>query len=136
MEYKNKVVWDKEKEGMAEWREKAKLRIGAPPEFQGSEKVVSPEELFIAAVNACIMTTFLYFSEKLEVGLVSYESNGFGKVEKNEKGYKFTNVIIKPIIAAKNIEKAMKALRLAEKYCLVSRSISANIEIKPEVRGE
>ncbi|MEW6069434.1 MAG: OsmC family protein [Candidatus Thermoplasmatota archaeon] len=135
MEYKNKVIWDKEKEGIMEWEGKARLRIGTPPEFQGSENVVSPEELFVASINGCIMTTFLYFSEKLDIGLVSYESDGFGKVEKNEKGYKFTNIVIKPTIIAKDVEKAMKALKLTEKYCLVSRSVSANIEIKPKIKS-
>ena len=134
MEYKNRVVWDKKKEGITEWVEKARLRTGTPPEFQGSENVVSPEELFVASINGCIMTTFLYFNDKLDAGLISYESDACGKVEKNEKGYKFTNIIIKPVIVAKNTEKAMKALLLAEKYCLVSRSINANIEIKPEIK--
>ena len=135
MEYKNKVVWDKKKEGITEWVGKARLRTGTPPEFQGSENVVSPEELFVASVNTCIMTTLLYFSEKVDIGLISYESEISGKVEKDEKGYKFTNIIIKPVIVVKNTEKAMKALKLTEKYCLVSRSVNVNIEIKPEIKS-
>ena len=135
MEYKNKVVWDKKKEGITEWVGKARLRTGAPPEFQGSKDVVSPEEFFVASINICIMTTFLYFSKKLDIGLVSYKSESSGKVEKDEKGYRFTNIIIKPIIVAKNTEKAMKALKLAEKYCLISRSVNVNIEVKPEIKG-
>jgi len=45
------------------------LDVATPPQFpKGIERVWSPEHLFTAAVNSCLMTTFLSIAEnsKLE----------------------------------------------------------------------
>ena len=41
-----------------------KIEVATPPEFpKGMEGIWSPEHYFIAAVNSCLMTTFLSIAE-------------------------------------------------------------------------
>ena len=47
-----------------------KLEVGPAPEFDGSPETLNPEEMFVAAVNNCLMTTFFYFAEKLNVEIL------------------------------------------------------------------
>jgi organic hydroperoxide reductase OsmC/OhrA len=51
--------WSGEKRGVLSLAGKPDLEVASPPEFRGHPGVWSPQDLLVAAVNACAMTTFL-----------------------------------------------------------------------------
>lgn len=57
--YQVGVRWDGEKHGVLSIAGKPDLKVASPPEFRGHPGIWSPEDLLVAAVNACTMTTFL-----------------------------------------------------------------------------
>jgi len=102
------------------------MEIGAAAEFGGSGQGLNPEEMFVAAINSCLMNTFFYFTQKFEVETLSYNSQASGQLEKQSDGFRFTNVEVKAKVQLseeKFTEKIQEAGRLAEKYCLVSKSV-------------
>jgi organic hydroperoxide reductase OsmC/OhrA len=112
------------------------LEIGSASEFGGSPETLNPEEMFVAAINGCIMTTFFYFAEKLSVKCSSYFSEAEGQLEKQSDGFRFTNVKVRARVQLPNTETAEKtreAGQLAEKYCLVSRSVSCRVDYQLQV---
>ncbi len=72
--YENSIKWQKEKIGLLSSSGKPYIEVATPPEFKGHVGIWSPEDLFVASVNSCIMTTFLYYAQKENLEILSYES--------------------------------------------------------------
>jgi len=107
------------------------LEVGPAPEFEGSPEALNPEEMFVASINSCLMTTFFYFVRKLNIEIVSYYSDAEGRIEKQKDGFRFTNVEVRAKVKIRQqdlINKTRELGDLAEKYCLVSRSAACPIQ--------
>ena len=134
--YKNGLKWLKEKRALLFSSGKPDIEVATPPEFGGHRGKWSPEDLFVASVNICILTTFLYYAEKEKLKLLSYESSAEGILEKKERGLIFSTVKIFPkiIVSSKEeIEKTQGLIELSEKRCLISNSIRSKVLIKPKI---
>ena len=115
------------------------LEIGPAPEFNGHPETLNPEEMFVAAINSCIMTTFFYFVQRSNVEILSYHSKAEGRLEKQADGFRFTNVEVRAEVTLKQQEMAEKVRELgdlAEKYCLVSRSVACDVHYELEVTAK
>ncbi|NIR53172.1 OsmC family peroxiredoxin [candidate division KSB1 bacterium] len=135
--YHTRLKWLGNRAGMLQSEGKPEFRVASPPEFKGEEGVWTPEDLFVASVEVCTMTTFLAFSQKLKLPIVSYSSRAEGVLEFVDGGYQFTKIILRPTIVVENegaIEQTRKTLHDAHKRCLVSNSIKAEVMMEPVVR--
>ena len=116
------------------------IAVGPPESYGGSPETLNPEEMFVAAINNCIMTTFFYFVRKSDVEILSYYSDAEGKVEKQTDGFRFTYVEIRAKVTLSQqsfADKVRELGNLAERYCLVSRSVACPIDyqLQVEVKG-
>ena len=135
--YKTTVTWDREKRGFLNSPGKQTIEIGTPLEFNGHKGVWSPEDLFVASVNACIKTTFLYYAQKENLDFLSYESEAEGILERRENKFMFSSVTVMPkivIASASQAPRAGELFDLAEKNCLISHSIVAKVTVTPDIR--
>jgi len=106
------------------------LAIGPAPEFGGRPESLNPEELFVAAINSCLMMTFFYFLRKSNIELQSYEADAEGQVQKGPDGLRFVDVQVHATATVSEPNLAQKISEMAgltEKYCLVSRSVSCPV---------
>lgn len=113
--------------------------FGPPPEFGGSEGVLSPEEMFVISVNSCLMMSLRYFARKLKVSVLSCKSDATGNLEKDAGGYRFTGIEVKAEIAVSgkpDMETVRKLEELSEKYCPVSRSLNCPVQYKLLVKTQ
>ena len=134
--YATKVKWLKERVGRVVSSGKPVLEISTPPEFGGKEGIWAPEELFIASVNSCVMTTFLYFANKEKLKFVSFESEAEGILERSKRGFWFSQITLYPKIEVANeqmIEKAKALLETAKTHCLISNSIETKVIANPKL---
>lgn len=113
------------------------ITVATPPEFPGGvENIWSPEHLFTAAVNSCLMTTFLAIAEHSKLSFVSFTSSAEGKLEMVDGKYKMSQVVLRPILQIEDKtqeERALRILHKAEANCLISNSISSIIIFEPKV---
>ncbi len=110
--------------------------ISPPPVYGGDPNALNPEEMFVASINSCIMLVFYHFVKKYKVDVLSYYSEANGKVEKTKNGLRFTSVEVKAKVSLRDnnqAEKIEEIAQLAEKYCLVSGSVSCPVEYEAEV---
>ena len=110
--------------------------IGPPECYGGSADALNPEELFVASINSCIMLVFYHFTDKYKVGITSYSTEASGTVEKTKNGLRFTAVDVRAKVTLDDpgqAEKIEEIAQLAEKYCLVSGSVSCPVEYGVEV---
>jgi len=112
------------------------MEIGPATEFGGSGQTLNPEEMFVAAINGCLMNTFFYFTQKFNIEFLSCYSQAQGQLEKQSDGFRFTSVKVKAKVQLpdnKAAEKVHEAGQLAERYCLVSRSVACHVDYQLEV---
>jgi organic hydroperoxide reductase OsmC/OhrA len=110
--------------------------IGPPPEFGGRLEALNPEELLVAAINGCLMTTFFHFLGKSHIEIQSYEADAEGHVERDADGFRFVGVQVQATAAVKEprlAEKICELAGLAETHCLVSRSVSCPVQYHLQV---
>jgi len=134
--YKTYIKWAEEKRGILSSSGKPDIEVATPPEFRGHSGVWTPEELFVASVNTCIMTTFLYYAEKERLKFLSYESSAEGILEKVEREFIFSEIVVTPkiLVSSKNeVERVKDLINLSEKNCLISNSLKSKVSVKPEI---
>ncbi|HEY8782102.1 MAG TPA: OsmC family protein [Mucilaginibacter sp.] len=113
------------------------ISVATPPQFpKGIEKIWSPEHLFTAAVNSCLMTTFLAVAEYSKLEFEHFTSKALGKLEIVEGKYMMSEITLMPVLTLAReelIEKALRILQKSEAACLISNSIKSKIIFKPEI---
>lgn len=113
------------------------LEVATPPEFAGGiPGIWSPEHLLVAAVNSCLMTTFLAIAENFKLPFESFKSHANGKLEKVEGKFMISEIELAPELIITNEaekEKAERVLQKSEAACLISNSVKAAIIFKPTV---
>ena len=115
---------------------KPELRVASPPEFKGEDGVWTPEDLFVASIEVCLMLTFIGIADKRDLRFARYESTAEGVLEWVDGAYRFTRVIVRPRITVEeesDIVNAHIVLERAHATCLVARSVSAAVIVEPEV---
>jgi peroxiredoxin-like protein len=135
-EYLVRIDWTHDKVGNLKIEGKPSVQIATPPEFDGPKGIISPEDLFVAAAASCFMTTFVTFVKKIHIDFKSFSCEGHGTLERVEKGFQFTKVLLKTAVAVDSeelISRAERALELAGKYCLVSNSMKCPTEHENKV---
>jgi organic hydroperoxide reductase OsmC/OhrA len=134
--YQVRVDWTHDRVGNLIIEGKPSVQIATPPEFEGPEGIISPEDLFVAAATSCLMTTFVTFVKKMHIDFKSFSCEGHGTLERVEKGFQFTKILLKTSVIVDSeelISKAERALELAGKYCLVSNSMRCATEHENKV---
>ncbi|MBS3763810.1 MAG: OsmC family protein [Planctomycetes bacterium] len=135
--YKNTVEWKEGRKGVLSSEGKPDLEVATPADFRGPEGVWSPEDFLVAAVNSCIMTTFLYYQIKAEIKFLSYRSTGQGKVVYGMDGLTFTEITIEAevtVASQEDVESVRENLELAEKNCLISNALEFEVAMVPKIK--
>ncbi|MFM2206152.1 MAG: hypothetical protein RL213_127 [Bacteroidota bacterium] len=113
------------------------ITVATPPQFpKGMPDIWSPEHLFTAAVNSCLMTTFLSIAENSGLEFISFRSKGTGKLETVDGKYIMSEVILEPVVEIaheKDVERTLRILKKSEAACLISNSVKSKITFLPTV---
>jgi peroxiredoxin-like protein len=136
--YNVSLTWKADRHGLLSSPElNQTINVATPPPFpKGVEGIWSPEHLFTAAVNSCIMTTFLAIAENSKLEFESFTCNATGKLEQVEGKYLMTEVTVYPVVSIYREEdyaKAERVLQKSEAACLISNSIKAKVVMEPIV---
>ena len=111
------------------------IEVATPPDFpNGIAGIWSPEHLFVASVNACLMATFLAIADNSKVEFISFQSDAIGKVEKIDGKYAVTEITIEPklVIPTNGDEGRIRHIfQMSEKACAISNSIKSKISLAP-----
>ena len=135
--YTTKIKWEKDRIGSLSAPGLPAIEGATPPEFPGGvEGYWSPEHLFIASANICLMTTFLAIAANSKFEFLEYTSDAEGKLEKVEGKLMMSEITLKPVLKVKSEEQIEKGIRLIEKAehnCLISNSMKSKIILIPQV---
>lgn len=115
------------------------LPIGGSTDLGGCGKGANPEQLLLSAVGACFVSTWAIFLKKLGIpyaepslslrcSLAADPAGGF-KVEKVE----ISCAVPQPLLETRRAE-IEKTLKLAEKYCIISKVARAAMPVEVSIR--
>ena len=113
------------------------IEFSAPPEFHGEENKWSPEGFLLASVAACFISTFSAIAEYSHFTVNGMSVAIEGTVASTNGKLQFTHIHIKPTVEIEDeadFERTSKLLEKAKQSCLISRSLSANVTLLPEVK--
>ena len=138
-EYRVDLTWKADRKGEVSSPELSDIiETATPPDFpKGIPNIWSPEHFLVAAVESCLMTTFLAIAENSKLDFISFKSQATGKLDKVDGKFQMTEIILKPVLEISNENNAERAKRIldkSEKACLISNSIKSKIILEPEIK--
>ena len=135
--YRTSIRWESQRRGLQSSPGLPDLGVATPPQFPGGHPGIwSPEHLFVAAAEACLMTTFLAIAENSRLEFVQYSSEAEGTLEKTDQGFMITEIVIRPKVTLKELALAERARRIVEKAeqnCLISKSMKTRVILEPQI---
>ncbi|MGN8200301.1 OsmC family protein [Salinisphaera sp. RV14] len=112
------------------------LAATAPPEFDGPAGYWSPETLLMAAVAGCFVLTFRGVARASRLDWARIECDVHGVLERHEGRNHFSRLTVKPHLVVRDAADehlARQCLDKAETACLVTNSLTADIQLKPRI---
>lgn len=137
--YEVDVTWEEGRKGsMSSPVLNNNIEVATPPEFtKGIAGIWSPEHLLVAAVNSCLMTTFLAIAENSKLDFKDFQCKANGKLEKIDGKYMISEISLTPQLTIADEggkEKAERLLHKAEAACLISNSVKSKVSMSPEIK--
>ncbi len=134
--YEVNLQWNSERKGTVSSPVlPTQIEVATPPDFpKGMKDIWTPEHLFVASVNACLMATFLAIAENSRFSFISFECNAVGIVGKIDGKLAVTEITLKPkvvIPTSQHEEQLNRILEMSEKACAISNSINTKINLEP-----
>lgn len=136
--YEVNLLWNHDRKGtMSSPVLSTKIEVATPPDFpRGMPNIWSPEHLFVAAVNSCLMTTFLAIAENSNLDFIQFKCNATGTVDMLDGKYRVTEIILKPVVtipASMSKERTARIVEKSKLNCLISNSITTKVEMEVEI---
>ena len=134
--YRTTTEWAGGKAGILGASGKPSFRVASPPEFRGEPDVWTPEDLLVAAVETCLLMTFMSIAQRRQLPVEAYYSESSGLLDNVDGHYRFTRVVVKPTIIVTDsgaTESVLAAIGEAHRDCLIANSLSAAVLVEPDV---
>lgn len=136
--YRATAYWMVDKRGIVSGEKiPQSIEFSSPPEFGGEAEMWTPEHFFLAAISTCFISTFRAIAEFSKFDTVALDVAVEGILNKEEGGFRFTEVKVRPVLTLatdEERERGIKLLYKAERVCLVSRSLNSKITMEPVVQ--
>lgn len=111
------------------------MMAGPPPQFGGTDDWWSPEQLLVAALGTCTMTTFLALARHAKVAVDALGCDVDAELDKTSEGIRFTSASVRITVKAGSAEcDAIE--RLVEKthrHCIITHSLAFPVEVTATV---
>ena len=137
MSYEVDVEWDGETGGVIRCNSCSELRLDMPVEFDGQGSAPCPDQLFLASVSGCLLTTFLHFARRLGADVRSVNIHSGAELSMGEEGYRIRRVSSRILFEAapEAAELAERCAKLSREYCHITRSLEASFPVDVEIEA-
>ncbi|MFX0088262.1 MAG: OsmC family protein [Candidatus Hodarchaeota archaeon] len=131
------ALWEKKKYGhiiKPDFFEK--IQFGCPPEFGGETNRPNPEDLFLASIAACTLTSLLRICDSLRTTPTSLDVTTSTTLKFNKTINDFEFSTIKCVINVSGDEFLLKrACKLIPKYCIIGKNIIPKIMYETNIKS-
>jgi organic hydroperoxide reductase OsmC/OhrA len=108
------------------------IAAGTPPQFGGTDRVWSPEELLVGATLGCLWTTFEAYARRDGLVVRHWDGSGVGVLDRGTKtpAFKVIELTVHIEVDAGKEDRARELLAKAEANCIISNALRAPVELK------
>jgi peroxiredoxin-like protein len=112
------------------------IHFTAAVSFGGEPSRWNPEELLLASLASCFISTFQAIATYSKLPYTDLEIKVAGEITKTDSGFQFTSITMQPRLTID--DEALRAtaervLNKSEKLCLVSRALNTAKTFSPEI---
>ena len=115
---------------------KPSLKATSAPAFRGDPALENPEDLLVASLSICHFLSYVALCARHGVNVISYEDDAAGTMSRFERGFHFTDVLLKPrvtIAGGSDPEKAMALHGRAHEECFIANSVNFPVRHEPTI---
>lgn len=137
--YQTGIQWVNGRRGVVSASIRPPIEVTSPPEFKGEPDLWTPEDLLVAAINSCLLMTFLAYAQREELVPCRFSCNAEGLLEHTEGKYRITEVVLQPDLVVSSEEDVLLArdiLERAHRDCIISNSVRATVKMMPQIRPQ
>jgi organic hydroperoxide reductase OsmC/OhrA len=138
--YEARISWAGKRRAILKAAELPPIRSGSAPEFRGEPGLWSAENLLLASIESCLMSSFLDIVEQSGLGLRSYRSSSLARVERAKDGrLELRKVVVRPLISValvKDREVARRSILQAMDQCAIANALGIPIQLEATVLVE
>ena len=139
LRYQVKVRWDGESGGFVECENCGDLKVDIPREFSGLGRSPCPDQLFLASIGGCLLTTLLHFKERFNLDIVDVNILVSEDITlSRSEGYRIRSIKAAMRVKAdpRSTHIVKRCAELAKDYCHITRSIEActPLDVSVEVK--
>jgi organic hydroperoxide reductase OsmC/OhrA len=111
------------------------IAIGPPPQFGGSDRDWSPEELLVGAALECLWTTFEALARRETLAVRDWVGTGTAILDRGSPVPAFTSITlaVELHVDAGDESRAKALLEKAEARCIVAHALNVPITLEPTV---
>ena len=116
---------------------KPSIVTSVAPDYGGEAAHWNPDDLFGAALSACMMYTFLSIARKARLDVRRYEDDFTVFPETEGHRTRIARVVLSPTItlaAGSDPGRAAAMLQKSHSYCVISNSTTAQTTLRPTFR--
>jgi peroxiredoxin-like protein len=113
-----------------------RMRSASPAEFDGPGDRWSPETLLVGAVADCFILTFRAIARASQLPWTLLECDATGTLDRVDRVTQFTRLDLHAhlaVPAGTDVALARRLLEKAERGCLVSNSLKADVHLEADV---
>lgn len=115
---------------------KPSLRGTAATAFRGDPGLSNPEDLLVASLSMCHFLSYAALCALKGVNVIAYEDAAVGTMERVERTFKFTDVLLRPrvtISAGSDPELARALHERAHRECFIANSVNFPVRHEPAI---
>jgi peroxiredoxin-like protein len=134
--FSTSLAWTEGKKGLLSSVGKRPVEIACPPEFGGPGGFWSPEDLLVASVEVCVMTTFLHLMGRRKIQLASFSSSTEGMAGLENGEFRFVSIAVRAHITVArsgDVPVATRCIENAARECMVSRSLRCPVHVEHNI---
>ena len=149
-DYKARLVWDGNRgngtSAYDAYGRKYRVQIDGKPDLVGSADAIfrgdrdahNPEDLFVAALSACHLLSYLALCARSKINVVAYEDNASGILKlRPDGGGSFESVTLRPVVTISPDSDEGRAMALhetAHDQCFIASSVSIPVFHEPQIK--
>lgn len=115
---------------------KPDLAGSSDPTFRGDATRHNPEDMLVAALSTCHMLSYLHMATVAGVVVTDYTDAAEGTMVTEGDGGRFTEVVLRPVVAitaASDPAKAEAAHEAAHHACFIANSVNFPVRCEPRI---
>ena len=115
---------------------KPSIRGTSAPAFRGDPALADPESLLVASLSMCHFLSYAALCARKGVNVIAYDDEAIGKMERVDRVFKFTDVLLKPhvTIAPGSDPELARSLHVnAHHDCFIANSVNFPVRNEPVI---